>query len=94
MITLGTLYIIRPDTIEVEVQPGRIRARDSEGVIELITSCYAPRNAVVYIEVLVNRNFGILTGCPVIYYTPAGSYEASLVESLPSEIEAALSNVQ
>jgi hypothetical protein len=94
MVTIGTLYVIRPDLIEVEVQPGRVPARNSEGVIELITSCYAPRNAVVYIEVLINRSFGILTGCPVIYYKPAGSSEASLVESLPAEIEAALSNIR
>lgn len=93
MVTLGTLYTIRPETNEVEVQPGRVRARNPERVVELISSCYATKNAVAYIEVRIDRSLGILAGYPAVYYKPAGSNETSLVESLPSEIEEALSNI-
>ena len=93
MIVIGTLYNIRNN--EVSVQPGLLLAGlGGIGVCKLISAVTPTVVAAVYIEAQIGKSFGVMTASPTIYYKPAGCDTASQVESLPAEIEAALSNLR
>lgn len=100
MITLGTRYIIHPSAAnQVKVIPGLLSEdpKSVSNVCKLISAISPTVWAVVYIEVIVDTAAGLLravTATPTIYYKPSGSNDTVQVESLPAEIEAALSNLR
>lgn len=97
MVTLGTRYIIHPSAAnQVKVIPGPLSAdpKSVSNVSKLISAISPTIHTVVYIEVRVDADFGVVTATPTIYYKPSGSDDTVQVESLPAEIEAALSNLR
>ncbi len=92
MVTIGTLYNIHNN--EVRVRPGLLRGWGPDGVCDLLSSITPTVVAAVYIEARIGKSFDVVTASPAIYYKPAGCDTASQVESLPAEIEAALSKIQ